>query len=191
MKKTVLLAALAATALPAANAQLIEEVRVGVLQHNICVSDCKNANKEDGPTIEGELVFASPDFLGIIWSPRPYAIVSVNVSGDTSYAGVGLVWNWNFADGWSLEPGLGYVVHDGEYLNAPFPNGDPRNDPIAAENVFLGSEDLFRTSLALNRDFGENWGAQLIYEHLSHGQILGEGRNQGMDSIGARIYWRF
>ena len=183
--------AVCAAALPAmAEAQLVEEVRVGVLQHNICVIDCKNANKEDGPTVEGELVFASPGVFRYILSPRPYAIASINTAGDTSYGGAGLVWNFDFAEGWSLEPSLGYVIHDGAN-ESPFPQGSPESEAFANENVFLGSDDLFRTGLALNRDFGENWGGQLVYEHLSHGQILGDGRNQGLDSAGVRIYYRF
>ncbi|MEM9740453.1 MAG: hypothetical protein AAF829_11340 [Pseudomonadota bacterium] len=183
--------ALCAATLPAvAQAQLVEELRVGVLQHNICVSDCKNADKEDGPTVEGELVFASPDVFRFILSPRPYAIASINTAGDTSYGGVGLVWNFDFAEKWSFEPSFGYVIHDGAN-ESPFPQGSPEAAAFAEENVFLGSDDLFRTGLALNRDFGPNWGGQLIYEHLSHGQILGDGRNQGLDSAGARIYYKF
>ena len=182
---------LATTALAApASAQLIEEGRVGVMQHNICVIDCKNADKEDGPTVEGELVFASPDILRYIASPRPYIIGSFNTAGDTSYGGFGLMWNWDFAQGWSLEPSLGYVIHDGTTEN-PFPQGDPRGAVFARDNILFGSEDLFRTGLALNRDLGPNWGLQLQYEHLSHGQILGNGRNQGVDSIGVRAYFRF
>ena len=73
---------------------------------------------------------------------------------------------------------------------SPFPQGDPRSDAFAQENIYFGSKDLFRTGLALNRDFGPNWGMQVLYEHLSHGQILGNGRNQGVDSVGVRAYWR-
>ncbi len=181
---------LTASALAPASAQLIEEVRVGVLQHNICVNDCKNANKEDGPTVEGELVFASPDVFKYLLQPRPFLVASLNVSGDTSYGGGGLMWNWDFAEGWSLEPSLGYVIHDGA-TESPFPQGSPESFAFSQENVLLGSEDLFRSALSLNRDFGENWGLQLHYEHLSHGQIIGEGRNQGLDSAGIRAYWRF
>lgn len=193
MKRLLACASLAVSASAlsmSAEAQFVEELRVGVLQHNICVIDCKNADKEDGPTVEGELVFAAPDFFDYILAPRPFAVASVNVSGDTSYAGVGLQWQWKFAEGWSLEPSLGYVIHDGSN-ESPFPQGSPESEAFARENVLLGSDDLFRTGLALGRDFGENWGGQIQYEHLSHGQILGNGRNQGMDSIGARIYWRF
>lgn len=173
-----------------AAADIVEEVRVGVMQHNICVNDCKNANKEDGPTLEGELVFGSPGVLSILFKPRPYAIISANVSGDTSYGGVGLMWNFDFAEKWSIEPSLGYVIHDGA-TESPFPQGSPESEAFSEENVLLGSEDLFRSAIALNRDMGENWGLQLQYEHLSHGQILGDGRNQGLDSIGVRAYWRF
>ena len=185
-----LAASTAATLTPTASAQLIEEARLGVMQHNVCIIDCKNADKEDGPNIEGELVFASPDFLNLLLAPRPYVVGSVNTAGNTNFGGFGLMWNWDFAQRWSLEPSLGYVIHDGA-LGSPFPQGDPRSDAFAKENIYFGSEDLFRTGLALNRDFGANWGLQLQYEHLSHGQILGNGRNQGVDNIGVRAYWRF
>lgn len=191
MLRTALTGSLALLALAGrAEAKIVEEVRLGVLQHNICVTNCDNADKEDGPDVEAELVFASPDLLDLIWSPHPFIVASVNTAGNTSYAGVGLAWQWEFAEGWTLEPGVAYVVHDGE-LEHPYPSGDPRNIPFDESNVYLGSRDLFRTSLALSRNFGENWGAQILFEHLSHGQILGEGRNQGMDNIGVRLFWEF
>jgi len=189
MRRFVLSLTLAALPAMAAQAGPVDEIRLGVVQHNVCIANCDNADKEDGPNISGEIVFNSPDFLSIVWSPRPYVMGSVNTAGDTNFGGAGLHWNWDFADGWSLEPGVGYVIHDGE-LNFPFPQGDPRNDPISAETVFFGSRDLFRTSLSLNRDLGEKWGAQVMYEHLSHGQILGSGRNQGIDNIGVRVIYR-
>lgn len=190
MRRLALTLSLATLPALAAQAGPVDEFRLGVVQHNVCIANCDNANKEDGPNVSGEIVFNSPELLDIIWSPRPYVMASVNTAGDTSFGGAGLHWNWDFAEGWSLEPGVGYVIHDGE-LNFPFPQGDPRNDPISETTVFFGSRDLFRTSLSLNRDFGEKWGAQVMYEHLSHGQILGSGRNQGVDNIGVRVLYRF
>jgi hypothetical protein len=32
---------------------------------------------------------------------------------------------------------------------------------------------------------------QAVFEHLSHGQILGSGRNQGLDMAGVRVVYRF
>jgi lipid A 3-O-deacylase len=30
-----------------------------------------------------------------------------------------------------------------------------------------------------------------LFQHLSHGQILGDGRNQGVDQIGIRLGYQF
>jgi lipid A 3-O-deacylase len=190
MRRLALSLSLAVLPALAAEAGALDEIRIGVVQHNMCVLDCDNADKEGGPNINGEIVFKSPDLLDFVWSPRPYIVASVNTAGDTSFGGAGLEWEWKLAEGWSFEPGFGYVIHDGE-LEFPYPQGDPRNDPISARKVFLGSRDLFRTNLSLNRDIGEKWGVQLMYEHLSHGQILGDGRNQGLDNVGVRVRYRF
>lgn len=190
MRRTILFATVLCVASLPASADILSEVRLGVSQHNICVLDCDNADKEDGPNIMGEVVFQSPGFLRVAGSPRPYLTASANTAGDTSFAGAGLHWNWDFATDWSLEPGFGYVVHDGE-IDFPYPQGDPRNNPISAHKVFFGSRDLFRSSLSLTRRFDGPWGVQLTYEHLSHGQILGNGRNQGLDNLGLRVTYRF
>ncbi|MBN8606323.1 MAG: acyloxyacyl hydrolase [Caulobacterales bacterium] len=174
---------------PAARAG-VDEVHVGVMQHNICVTNCKNADKEDGPNVEFQVSFDSPSFLNWAGSPQPYVMASVNTQGATSFGGFGLEWRWDFADGWALEPGVGYVVHDGEVDN-PYANGSPEAAAFAEEHVLLGSEDLFRTSLALTRDFEGPWEAQILFQHLSHGQILGNGRNQGMDQVGVRFGYQF
>lgn len=180
----------AALALAPAAAQAVESVHVGVLAHNVCVTDCKNANKEDGPVVELQLDWGSPDFLNWAGSPRPYAVASINPSGDASFAGIGLEWRWEFAEGWAVEPGVGYVIHDGEVEN-PYPPGDPQAQVFSADHVLLGSRDLFRTSIGLTRELSGPWEAQLFFSHLSHGQILGTGRNQGMDQAGIRIGYRF
>ncbi len=180
----------AAMALAPAASAGVDEVHVGVMQHNICVTNCKNADKEDGPNVEFQVSFDSPSFLSWAGSPQPYVMASVNTQGATSFGGFGLEWRWDFAEGWALEPGVGYVVHDGEVDN-PYPNGSPEAAAFAEEHVLLGSEDLFPTSLALTRDFEGPWEAQILFQHLSHGQILGNGRNQGMDQIGVRFGYQF
>jgi len=55
----------------------------------------------------------------------------------------------------------------------------------------FGSRDLFRETFALERGFGEHSALQIYYEHASHGQILNQGRNQGLNNIGLRFVWRF
>jgi hypothetical protein len=76
-------------------------------------------------------------------------------------------------------------------IDIPYPPGDPRNTEFANKNVLLGSRDLFRDTLAIERSFGSAFAIQIFYEHLSHGQILGQGRNQGMDELGLRGVIRF
>lgn len=188
--KPALTFALAVSVLAAPAAAEIREGRIGLTQHNICVADCDNADKESGPNVSGEVVFASPGFLRRAFSPRPYLAASLNTAGDTSFVAAGLHWNWNFAPGWSFEPGFGYAIHNGE-ITFPFPQGDPRNDPVSERTLFFGSRDLFRTSIAITRDLPGPWGAQLMFEHLSHGQVLASGRNPGLDNIGLRLTYSF
>jgi lipid A 3-O-deacylase len=185
------IAALAAVMALAPSAQAgVDEIHIGVMQHNICIDDCKAANKEEGPNIEFQVSFDSPSFLTWAGSPQPYLVASANTAGDTSFAGFGLEWRWEFAEGWAFEPGVGYVIHDGE-LDNPYPGGAPEAPVFAAEHVLLGSEDLFRWSLGLTRDVAGPWEVQVLFEHLSHGQVLGTGRNQGLDEIGVRLGYQF
>jgi lipid A 3-O-deacylase len=191
MRQAVMWGALAASlASTAGSAHALEELRLGVMAHNIQVIDGKNAGKEDGPNIEAELVFGTPDFLSWAGNPNPYVMASVNVAGETSFAAVGLNWDIKLADGWEIEPGFGYGVHNGEIDN-PFPNGSPEAQTFQDEHVLMGSRDVFRTSLSLTRDLTDSLAVQLTYEHLSHGQILGNGRNQGLDEAGVRLAWKF
>lgn len=171
----------------------LDEARFGVMAHNTCVGvvTCDNAYKENGVNIEGELVFASPDLLAFAFAPRPYVVASANLGGDMSYLGAGLAWSWDFAERWSLEPGVGYVVHSGEHLDNPYPPSDARRGPFQDDNLLLGSRDLFRLSLVLDRDLTPAWGVQVALEHLSHGQIIGSGRNQGVDELGVRLRYQF
>jgi lipid A 3-O-deacylase len=189
MKSVLAAAAAVVMFAPAATAQ-VDSVRFGAMKHNVCVTDCKNADKESGANIVGEIRFASPDFLKWAASPHPYIMASVNTDGNTSYGGVGIEWDFAFADRWHFEPGFGYVIHDGS-TNNPFPSNTPQAVAYSSNHVLLGSKDLFRTNLALTFDLTDTWAVQGIYEHLSHGQILGKGRNQGLDEVGVRLVWNF
>ncbi|MEZ5994942.1 MAG: acyloxyacyl hydrolase [Hyphomonadaceae bacterium] len=168
----------------------VAAVHVGVMDHNVCVTDCKNANKEGSPNIEIQLSFETPAFLSWAGSPQPYVMASANTAGDTSFAAVGLEWRLEIGDNWAIEPGIGYAIHDGELEN-PFPGGSPQAADFASRRLLHGSRDLFRTSLGLSRQLEGPWQAQLFFEHLSHGQIIGGGHNQGTDQFGVRLGYQF
>ncbi|HWA01450.1 MAG TPA: acyloxyacyl hydrolase [Caulobacterales bacterium] len=170
----------------------IDEIRFGVVQHNIRTDHGHLASpKEDGPNLEAELVYTSPHWSKWMGSPRPYVMVSVNTHGDTSFAGVGLYWRWEFVNHWALEPGAGYVVHNGEIDVPDELKGAQAGVDFADRHQLLGSRDLFRTSFALERELGRRASWQIYYEHMSHGEILGRGRNQGLDEAGLRFLYRF
>jgi len=171
-----------------AQAEVVEEVRVGALAHNIQILNGKNANKEGGVDIQAEAVFGSGFMHGS--GLHPYVLATVNTEGNTSYAAAGLEWQWRFAPGWRFTPAFGLAVHDGE-LDLKYPAGDPRNTAFADEHVLLGSRVLFHSQLGVERDLGEHLAVQIVYEHLSNGQILHQGRNQGLDEAGARLAYRF
>jgi len=145
---------------------------------------------KEGENVEFELISSSPDFLNLIGSPRPYAMVSLNSSDDgVNFGGVGVIWRWEFADGWAFEPSFGYIIHDGEIDN-PFADNTPEAAAFSDEHQLLGSRDLFRTTFALEREFGPRFAGQLYWEHMSHGEILDKGRNQGLDFVGVRFIYR-
>jgi lipid A 3-O-deacylase len=169
----------------------IEEMHVGVVGNVRSDHGDITGGKYGALNAEFDLVSSSPDFLNFLGSPRPYAFVSVPTAEDSvTFGGVGLIWRWEFADGWAFEPGFGYVIHDGEIDN-PFTPGTPEAGVIEAEHQLLGSRDLFRTTFALEREFGDRVAAQLYWQHMSHGQILDRGRNQGLDYVGLRFSYRF
>lgn len=62
------------------------------------------------------------------------------------------------------------------------------DDPTVIETrQLLGSRDLFRTGLAVDRKLNDRWAVGVEWTHFSHGQILGQGRNQGLDATGLRL----
>src|SRR5512145_1929069 len=126
----VLICAAALSLAAPASARIVDEVRVGVAAHNVRLggdSDDENdsgQSDEGGPNLELEIV-SSQLHLGWLGAPRPYALLSANLNGDTSYPAVGLAWRWRVAQHWTLEPSLCLAVHDGATHN-PYSPGDPR-----------------------------------------------------------------
>lgn len=183
-----LLLALAGFAAPA-RAE-VEEIRFGTVGNVRLDHGDLTRGKYGALNAELDVVSSSPDFLNLIGSPRPYAFISAPTADDgVMFGGIGLYWRLEFADGWAFEPGFGYIVHDGEIDN-PFAGNSPEGVAFEAEHQLLGSRDLFRSSFALEREFGERTAVQLYWEHMSHGQILDEGRNQGLDYVGLRFLYR-
>ncbi len=184
-----LMMAAAAVALVAGTAQAEDrgmEIRLGVTAHDLA------DHIEDGPNVTAEILFASPDFLSGIWSPRPYIYGSFNTNGLTNFGAAGLAWNIPLGQRWNIEIKEGLSYNDGvvdiDQNSAP---GDPERIRLATTRALMGSHYLFHTTLGIDYDINDHWAIGAYYEHVSHGQILAKGRNQALDNAGVRVSYRF
>lgn len=165
------------------------ELRLGAFAHDLGWNSGAGG-KEQGAAVQAELVGAPlplPDWTG---RPRPSLSASLNTAGDTSYVAANLIWRAPLGGRVFGEATLGYAVHDGE-IALPANPSDPVRIRTDRERIIFGSRDLFRLNLQLGLALSDRLDAALVLEHLSHGQILASGRNEGLDSIGLRLGYRF
>jgi lipid A 3-O-deacylase len=170
----------------------VSEARFGLFAHNVETNVAKNAGKEDGVDIQVEVLFDSPNLLKFAGAPRPSLVASLNSQGETSFAGASLDWSFPIGTKFSIDPYLGYILHTGDPLNNPYAPADSvRRAKFNAEELALGSRDLFRLGFAVSYAPSETWTTAIVYEHLSHGHILGGEKNQGLDNLGFRLGRKF
>lgn len=111
--------------------------------------------------------------------PQPYLFASVNSSGETNYAALGL--SMKFGDKIFIRPGLGLAVHTGSAGNF---------DHLDHDHVDFGSRVLFAPELGIGVKLSDRASVEASWVHLSHAQLFGQ-QNPGMDNIGARMSFRF
>lgn len=155
---------------------IFSEVRVGLLAHD---QGPFSSNKEDGPDINLELLFVSPDFLDVIWSPRPHIGLTGNTAGDTSQAYLGLTWEYGFWRRFFAEFSLGGAVHDGELTT----------NTVGRTKKELGCRLLFRESVAVGYKFAGPHSVMLHLDHISNAKICDQ--NEGLENAGIRYGYRF
>lgn len=168
----------------------VDEVKLGVFKHDIGLF---GDSTESGVDVNGEVRFQaidwfvnkdSPAWVKVFLSPRPDIGVSINTSGDTSFAYAGLTWTWDYAhdvfqanDGLYGDFGFGGAVHDGDLHNAP--PGDKA----------FGSRALFHLSAELGYRFDPQWSLSIYYDHYSNAGLAGP--NPGINDAGMRVGYRF
>jgi lipid A 3-O-deacylase len=165
-----LLAAVASPALAG-----VDEIRLGVSAHDLGVL---GHAKENGADINGEVLFESPEFLDVIWSPRPHLGISVNTSGYTDQVYAGLTWSFEPVEKVFVEFGFGGSVHDGKLEYNP---GSNHKD--------LGTRALFRESVAVGYRIDERNSISIAFDHESNAGI-GD-HNPGLNNLGLRWGYRF
>jgi len=168
----------------AAQTKLVDEVKIGVLAHDI---GFLTHHVEGGADLNLELLFASPDMLSIIGSPRPHIGADINTAGNTSDGHIGLTWGWTllpslFGGGAVFANGsLGGAVHDG------FTGTKTSVAPPGRK--LLGSQVLFRESAELGYQITPIVSISALLDHISNANLAP--RNAGITSAGARLGFKF
>ena len=153
---------------------VISEIRLGAFVHD---EGPFSRNEEDGYDGNLEVLFVSPDFLDIVWAPRPHMGVTINSRGDTSQAYMGLSWEWSFWGNWFAGFSLGGSVHDGKLKT------------VRIDRKELGCRLLFRESVEVGYRFGGRHGISGFLDHISNANICD--RNEGLESFGIRYGYLF
>jgi lipid A 3-O-deacylase len=180
----VVIAAVALGGTPAAWAQgpafdapapLIDEVRFGLLAHNI-----DPANDEDGVDLNLEMLFRRSTIsynnalLDVVLRPRIHLGTSINTAGETSQLYTGLTWDVKLAQRLSLEVTFGGALHNG-------PTGDGGGDSY-------GCAVNFRESASLGYALDDRWTLYGTVAHMSNADLCD--RNTGITSVGVRVGYK-
>jgi lipid A 3-O-deacylase len=179
------LALLAASGLAAAPARAQDnggsggEIYGGVYAHAVDTPFTLETN-EGGTDVQVGYRFAPIESLRAIGSPEPYVFASVNLSGDTSFAGAGLSWKAELGPVY-LRPGIGLVVH-----NAP----SRRVDLERGVRTDLGSRVLFEPEIALGTQLSPRLSVEASWVHISNARLFDGEQNPGIDTIGLRLNYR-
>ncbi|MEH3048242.1 acyloxyacyl hydrolase [Sphingomonas adhaesiva] len=169
-----LLPAVAFAVVPAtASAQ---EVFVGVMAHGVNTPLTFDTG-ERGTDIQVG-VRGKPILNAGVASLRPYALVSKNTKGNTSFAAAGVALTLGLP-GFFVRPGVGIAVHDA-------PSYRVGADGYRTD---YGSRVLFEPELGVGFTLLPRVTAEVNWTHLSHAQIFGA-QNPGLDMIGTRVTLR-
>ena len=160
---------------PAHAGGILDEVRLGVLGHDIGLGV---HHREDGVDLNGELLFAVPpplDKLGA-FAPRPHLGVTVNSGGKNSFVYGGLTWTLPLGRFFG-NLGFGGAVHDGP------------DQSVTDDHKGLGTRFLFHESLELGWRLTADLRISFYLEHVSNADT--GTHNPGLTNAGLRMGFTF
>lgn len=176
-----LVLSLAGLGAAAAQDRIVDEVKVGLMAHDITLG---GTHVESGADVNGEVLFVSPSFLDIIGAPRPHLGGWVNTQGNTDAAYFGLTWGLPIfrsivgtSDSLTIYGSLGGALQDGYEDSAP--PGRKR----------LGSPVLFRESVELGYQITPVYSISAMVDHISNANLASH--NAGITNAGARVGMKF
>lgn len=160
---------------------IVTEIKGGVVAHDV---PFLGSHKEDGVSINAEILFQPPGLLKPLWAPRPMIGAQVNTAGNTSYGYAGLAWSFHMArdafqqgDAFFADVSVGGAVHTGETKST-------RRDEKS-----LGFRALFREAIDLGYRTPSGYGVSLYLDHISNARLANE--NEGITNLGVRGSYRF
>jgi len=166
--------------------RLVDEVRLGVLEHDTELGG--GESKEGGFDIGAELLTSPITQLSWIGSPRAVFGLQVNSEGYTNMAYAGILAQKTVADGvfsstdaFYIEGTVGVAYHDGAI--------DVRLRPEDAEWKSHGSYWVIRSGFGAGYRVNEHWSVTATFAHISNANLVQP--NQGSNDVGVRVGYRF
>ncbi len=186
-----------AAALFLAGAADAGELMAGAYGH-----DLGPASREGGADFLVGWRSAPVDSLSLIWKPQVHVVAVANTAVPTHWVAVGFDWKFGLQSiglpsRIYLRPGIGLAYTTGKAklppVNAPglSPAEIQRRLYLYHTRKDFGSHWEFEPDLALGYQVSPRLAAELSYEHLSNGEILHHGKNQGLDDVGLRLIYAF
>lgn len=154
---------------------LVQELRLGVLVHDM-PGLWSGFRLERGADINAEAIL-SPSIPLLGGLLRPAIGGSVSTSGQTSKAYFDARWMIEARSGFFLGLGLGAAVHNGVL------------DATEVNRKALGSRVLFHIPLEIGYRFDRHNSLSLYFDHVSNGYT--RAYNEGLDSLGVRYGYKF
>jgi lipid A 3-O-deacylase len=161
---------------PALADGLIDEVKIGVLAHDVPDLWSGFRAEPDSADINVEAIF-SPSLAFLGGTIRPALGASINTQGYTSNVYLDARWQLEMSCGIFLGLGVGGTVHDGQLK---LKNWDEKA---------LGSRVLFHIPVEVGYRFDAHNSLSAYFEHMSNAYTVSP--NEGMDRIGVRYGYRF
>jgi hypothetical protein len=161
--------------LPVTAGMPVHGVSLGILHHD--TPDLwSGISRESGFDVNAEVTFepALPLWGG---SVRPAMGISVNSVGDTSKIYADARWEFDLSSRVYGVLGVGVAVHDGE------------RDLVRDERKALGSSILFHFPIELGYRLDPAWSVSAYFDHVSNAWLADP--NEGMDTLGLRLSYRF
>jgi len=172
----VLALALCAAVEPTRAAGIVQELKIGVLDHDVPDLWSGFRAEPNSADINVEAIFSpSVSFLGGTISPALGA--SISTIGATSDGYLDARWQMETGCGIFLGLGVGGAVHNGQLKLEDW------------DRKALGSRVLFHIPLEIGYRFDEHNSLSAYFEHMSNAYTVSP--NEGLDRLGVRYGYRF